>query len=495
MPQTPGVYIEEADPFPQPVTPVNVAIPIFIGYTQKAGRRGKSLVRHPIKVESLKQYIASFGHCFNPRFKIVNASPGDPAAFLMNHQQFSLQYCEHNTLFLYQAVQLFFLNGGTQCYILSVGIYGEQSSFAIKGEDFTGTKGKKNIFKLLDKVQEPALVVLPDVIANPTLAYPLYQQLLQHCATGKHHFAILDVGQPFPQNMMKDLQEFRQAIGSSSLQYGAAYYPWLHSVLIEASDVSYVNLDPSKSLQEILSTSAPAVVDIIKQIGPGLSRTKKKNIQLALLTASPDYSRLMQAIQLKRNIVPPSGAVAGVYNFTDNSLGVWKAPANASLQGVASPVVKLTDVQQQGLLADVTGGKYINAIRTFTGKGTLVWGARTLDGNSPDWRYVSVRRSIMMLELAISKAIRNFIFEPNTAATWLQCKAAAENFLFTLWKQGALAGTKPQDAYHVAIGLGSTMTANDVMEGRMLMQVMAALARPAEFIVISFEQQQHALGS
>ena len=87
--------------------------------------------------------------------------------------------------------------------------------------------------------------------------------------------------------------------------------------------------------------------------------------------------------------------------------------------------------------------------------------------------------------------MKNFVFEPNTSATWIQCKAVADNFLFTLWKQGALAGTKPQDAYHVAIGLGSTITAADIAEGRLRMQVMVALVRPAEFIVVSFEQNQH----
>ena len=393
----PGVYIEERGALGAQLTEPNSAIPIFIGYTQKAGRRGKSLVRLPIKVGSLKQYIASFGHCFNPRFTIVPANPKDSSAFLLNHQQVSLQYCEHNTLYLYQAVQLYFLNGGRECYILSVGIFSEQTHFQINAEDFSGAKGNKSIFEILDKVKQPTLVVLPDVIANPLIAYPLYEKLLQYCATSRKHFAILDVGFPGSQQMADDLREFRTAIGTASLQYGAAYYPGLHSMLIEASDVGYINLDSSISLQEILLPSSPALMHSIQQIGPGISRTKRKNIQQALLAGSPDYARLMQAIQFRRNTVPPAGAVAAIYNITDHTKGVWKAPANMSLQGVISPVLKLTDAQQQGLLADVTGGKYINAIRLFEGKGTLIWGARTLDGNSNDWRYVSVRRTVILL--------------------------------------------------------------------------------------------------
>jgi len=491
MPQTPGVYIKEINPFPSAVTQVDVAIPIFIGYTQKAGRRGKSLVRLPIKVTSLNQYISAFGQGFNTRFRIVKASPGDSNAFLLNKKQVTLQYCEHNTLYLYQAVQLFFLNGGAECYILSVGIYGEQTSFPIMLKDFTGSQKRTSIFNILDRELHPTLVVLPDVIADTTEAYPIYQSLLNYCATSKRHFAILDVGQASGQQIISDLQEFREAIGTTSLQHGAAYYPWLNCLLVDASEVNFTNLDSSVSLEEVLHNAAPGVQELLKQIGPGISRTKKKNIQLALLAASPEYARLMEAVQFKRNIMPPSGAVAGIYNFTDHTLGVWKAAANATLRGVTSVAINLTDSQQQSLLSDVTGGKYINAIRQFTGKGTLIWGARTLAGNSDDWRYITVRRSIIMLEQSLGEAMKQLLFEPNTLATWTQLKVASDNFLFTLWKQGALAGTKQQDAYHIKIGAGSTMTDNDVLEGRLRMQVMVALLKPAEFLVLTFEQMQN----
>lgn len=182
--------------------------------------------------------------------------------------------------------------------------------------------------------------------------------------------------------------------------------------------------------------------------------------------------------------------MAGVFTSVDNSRGVWKAPANVSLNSVVAPTFNVNDSIQENLNVDAVSGKSINAIRTFTGLGVLVWGARTLDGNSQDWRYVNVRRTIIMIEQSIKLAARSYVFEPNDANTWVTVKSMIENFLFNLWKRGALAGTKPEDAYQVLIGLGSTMTANDILDGYMNVTVLLALVRPAEFIVLTFQQQQ-----
>ena len=134
-------------------------------------------------------------------------------------------------------------------------------------------------------------------------------------------------------------------------------------------------------------------------------------------------------------------------------------------------------------------GKAVNAIRTFLGRGVLVWGARTLDGNSQDWRYVNVRRTMIMLEQSIKMACDAYVFAPNDAGTWLMVKNMIENFLSNQWKSGALAGVKPADAYDVSVGLGSTMTGNDILEGYMRVTVRVAVVRPAEFIVITFQQK------
>ena len=109
--------------------------------------------------------------------------------------------------------------------------------------------------------------------------------------------------------------------------------------------------------------------------------------------------------------------MAGVYTAVDNSKGVWKAPANVSLNSVISPTVNISHDDQEDLNVDVQG-KSINAIRSFIGEGVLVWGARALDGNNLDWRYISVRRTIIMLEQSIKVATKAYVFENNDSTTW-----------------------------------------------------------------------------
>ena len=147
---------------------------------------------------------------------------------------------------------------------------------------------------------------------------------------------------------------------------------------------------------------------------------------------------------------------------------------------------KLSEEENDRMNVDEGSGKSINAIRSFTGKGTLVWGARTLAGNSNEWRYVPVRRLFNYVEESIQKATSYAVFEPNTAMTWLKLKTTVESFLESLWRQGGLAGDRAEDAYFVQVGLGTTMTSQDIAEGRLIIRVGMAAVRPAEFIIIEF---------
>lgn len=202
----------------------------------------------------------------------------------------------------------------------------------------------------------------------------------------------------------------------------------------------------------------------------------------------PLYKEIMDTLAAYANTMPPSGAMAGLYTMVDNTRGVWKAPANVSVGGVDAPMVNINHEEQENLNVSTTG-KSINAIRPFVGEGTLVWGARTLDGNSLDWRYINVRRTMIMLEESIRLAAKAYVFEPNTSQTWITMKSMIENFLTGIWKQGGLAGTSPGDAFSVHVGLGDTMTAEDILEGILRITVLVAVTRPAEFIEITFQQQ------
>ena len=198
------------------------------------------------------------------------------------------------------------------------------------------------------------------------------------------------------------------------------------------------------------------------------------------------YNQIRTALSQQRVILPSSSAVAGIYASVDRNRGVWKAPANVSLASVIGPVTKITDDAQESLNVDPTAGKSVNAIRAFTGKGTLIWGARTLAGNDNEWRYVPVRRMFNMIEESSKKATSFAVFEPNNATTWLKVKAMIESYLYGLWEQGAFMGSTPDAAYYVNVGLGKTMTAQDVLEGRMIVEIGIAAVRPAEFIILRF---------
>ncbi|MEI6750917.1 MAG: phage tail sheath C-terminal domain-containing protein, partial [Bacteroidota bacterium] len=226
---------------------------------------------------------------------------------------------------------------------------------------------------------------------------------------------------------------------------------------------------------------------LILIIGSAVSYTKKLDQSLAL--SFPVYKSILAGVGNSLTTMPPSGAVVGVYAATDRTRGVWKAPANISLANVVAPSVIFTKSDLEKLNVDDVAGKSINAIRAFPGKGTLIYGARTLAGNDNEWRYISVRRFFNMVEESTKNATEAFVFEPNDANTWVKVQAMIENFLVTLWRQGALQGIKPEHAFYVAVGLGKTMTALDILEGRMIVEIGLAAVRPAEFIILRFSHK------
>lgn len=201
------------------------------------------------------------------------------------------------------------------------------------------------------------------------------------------------------------------------------------------------------------------------------------------------YNTIKVEIDALPMTLPPSSAMAGIYARVDGSRGVWKAPANVGLSYVIKPTVQISHEEQGGLNVDTVAGKSINAIRSFTGKGTLVWGARTLAGNDNEWRYINVRRFFNMVEESVGKASEQFVFEGNDANTWVRVRAMIENFLILQWKAGALAGAKAEQAFYVRVGLGQTMTAQDILEGRMIIEIGMAVVRPAEFIILRFSHK------
>jgi uncharacterized protein len=492
---TPGVYIEEKSAFASSVVPVGTAIPVFLGYTQKAARGTKSLKNVPTRISSFAEFEQFFGGAPKVMFEISEDSS--------SVNGYSLAVDPVTRYLLHAAVKFFYSNGGADCYVLSVGDY----SAGVSAKDFNDEATGSGLPQLL-KYNEPTLLVIPEAILLPKAeCFSLQQTMLSHCGYAtKNRFAILDVFDGAKERTYADddvINQFREGVGANFLQWGAAYYPFVQTTIIASGDVNFTNISNTADLIEILSTDvnddlengrinearANAIKDELAKIETATTKEEVSSLQATLKVVSAKLNSILTQISESLNLLPASSAMAGVYTMVDSSVNVAKAPANLSLGSVISPSVQITSDTQEELNLPLNG-KAINAIRTFQGKGVLVWGARTLDGNSQDWRYISVRRTMTFLEQSIKAAAEGFVFEPNNSTTWSTLKATVTNFLLNQWQSGILAGQSPDDAFSVEIGLGVTMTPNDILDGLMKMTIKVAIVRPAEFIVITFEQQQ-----
>jgi phage tail sheath protein FI len=262
-------------------------------------------------------------------------------------------------------------------------------------------------------------------------------------------------------------------------------------------DLKLDELDPAIDPSTYLDTKAGTLVilnDVKKKITTSILNAydslfyQLKLSEQQMLTRHSFLKGITDKLKEKLRTIPPSGTIAGIYTQVDNTRGVWKAPANVSVTSIIGPAVKIDNKEQEELNVDTTG-KSINAIRSFTGKGTLVWGARTLAGNDNEWRYVPVRRFFIMVEESVKKATEPFVFENNDANTWMKVKVMIENFLTLQWRAGALQGAKTEDAFFVHVGLNETMTQDDILNGRMIVEIGMAVVRPAEFIILRFSHK------
>lgn len=493
--KTPGVYIKEKNAFGNSVVEAETAIPAFIGYTEKAVNGDTSLLNRPWKITSMTEFTTFFG--------------GAPLAdFKLSLESNRLTIKEPAVPFtLYRQMVMFFANGGSTCYIVSVGGYDTTAPIS-SGQ-------VKTALSALEKEQEVTMIVVPEAVYSPDYANIL-TDILQHCgSTMKNRIAILDIRLKDNETISEQIEAFRGAVGSNYMSFGAAYYPWLNTSVLSEYDVNPASValwdydtvpqefkdifgadsamlkfieSAFKDIKDIKTKKenakdASADSDLVRQLASAMT-----DLHNALLQNWPDYKSAIKRITDKLNLLPPSAAMAGIYTAMDNRRGVWKAPANVTVSYVTSTVETINDYLQEDLNMPMNG-KAVNAIRAFPGEGVKVWGARTLDGNSQDWRYVNVRRTMLFLEESVKNAARAYVFEPNDAGTWINMKCMIENFLRSVWKRGGLAGATPEDAFEVHVGLGDTMTSDDILEGILRIRVLVAVSRPAEFIEITFQQQ------
>ncbi len=285
--------------------------------------------------------------------------------------------------------------------------------------DYVGTDsgGTRTGLQALSEVDDVSIVAIPG-ITDATVQ----SAMITHCETLKDRFCIFD------SKKGEDLEAIgvRKNALSSEGGYGALYYPWIE-MGVEQEDATTHKISTTPML------------------------------------------------------VPPSGAIAGIYARSDTERGVHKAPANEIVRGAVALEKNLTAADQGPL--NIAG---INCIRSFTGRGIRVWGARTISSDA-SWKYVNVRRLFIYLEESIDEATQWVVFEPNSEKLWARVKQTISNFLMQTWKEGALMGTTPEEAFFVKCDR-NTMTQNDIDNGRLIVEIGVAPVKPAEFVIFKIAQ-------
>ena len=495
MYSVPGVIIQERSTIPPAVAAVATAIPVFIG------RTAQGPANEPVRITTMLEYTEIFGQApVQPiALKAVKRVTGNPEVLLGVDISLSGTLDPLPDRMMAYALNAYFDNGGGPCWIYSIG-----------NDDTPTATDFRDAIKAMAAVDEPTLIVCPEAarLSGSDPAGVITEGLLSGLAT-QDRFMIGDVPGAYPNdsygphagrhlgsNGLEDLRAAFNPTDPKALQYGACYWPYLRTDMLWRTEETQITLasaqtmtipadgsavDPDTDVADIPNISATTTIADIKAPAD-IDGTTTRPAETAIYNAAKAFVSSLYIT------LPPSPFVAGAYATIDRNKGVHYAPANIGLNRVIGPAVRVSDTINASFNVDPTSGKSINVIRAFTGRGTLVWGARTLAGNDNEYRYVPVRRLMLMIEESIEKATNQFVFAPNDRTTWVRVQTMIENFLFTQWRAGALQGEKPEHAYQVLVGLGVTMTADDILNGLMRLTVRVAPVRPAEFIEITFEQ-------
>lgn len=219
-----------------------------------------------------------------------------------------------------------------------------------------------------------------------------------------------------------------------------------------------------------------ALLDSVEGMGPGEVLSLRRAIDSRHAALYYPWVRTTGIEAGAWALTPPSGLVAGVCARVDRDRGVWKAPAGVSLELALGAERPIAHAENERLAREG-----INCLRVFAGRGVMVWGARTTSLDS-EFRYLNVRRVVNFIEESVARGLEWTVFEAGGEPLWAQVRGLVESFLLQLWRNGALAGVRPEDAFFVHCG-PNTMTQNDIDSGRLIVQIGIAPLRPAEFLI------------
>ncbi|WP_211445242.1 phage tail sheath family protein [Collimonas humicola] len=444
---SPGVYVEEVNSLLLSIPAGATAIPVFIGQFRTLNG---SVVDNAacLRVENWLDFTKKYGDSANMRavlkggdleqdVKSKKKGGANAVTRVLAPDEYTVTYTAHLGSL---SVRHYFENGGGPCYILSV---------HNRGDDTEHLAMETKIARCPDI----SLICLCEATSSDEAMYNALSGLLNR---GEGYFLLADSidGETRP---------------STPEQHTAVYFPALQTAYSPRPDDKYIYIGEgqNKTLFSLIESDP----------------SEEEKAEYAAVSAAIDAFVKNEAGPVYLRATP---AVAGAYCKTDRERGVWKAPANITLSGVRG----LYDHSERGgSTTPIDVSKGINQIRYFSDRGAVIWGARTMvPQETPTWLYIPVRRLFNAAERDIKAAMRFAIFEPNSQSTWEAVRAAVDNYLYGIWRDGALAGATQEEAYFVAIGKDITMTDADIAEGKMIVKIGMAAVRPAEFIILEFTQ-------
>ena len=497
----PGVYIEEIERGPKPIEGVSTSTAAFLGEAERGPLK-------PRLVTSVNDYARLFGETFGPG------------------------------KYLPYAVKGFFDNGGRRAFIARIVGAGALPSVAAMGdytvtavgpgtagdriwvrlgpgttEDLNGPVGFRLEIYFWDRLPANAQIFDPADPANAAqLPKPSRSEVFDDLSLVPEH----------PNYWDKRVNHGNSSFVELTVAAGAALPAGITSQAMAGGDNGAAptpadypgeNDDPKlrrgldalllDEFREVAIVYAPAaelavvnavithcerqkyrfaVVDSPANVGNATNLNPRNDNDSKYAAFYYPWIEISDPVTGARITVPPGGHVCGIYALTDTTRGVFKSPANETVAGALDLEYAVNDRTQ-----DILNPRGVNVIRRFPGRGIRVWGARTLSSD-PLWKYISVRRLFIFIEASIYQSTQWVVFEPNDQRLWARVKQTVILFLRTQWREGALMGAKEEEAFLVAVGR-ETMTEDDILNGRLIIEVGIAPVRPAEFVIFRFYQR------
>ncbi|MCD4752002.1 MAG: phage tail sheath subtilisin-like domain-containing protein [Anaerolineaceae bacterium] len=496
--RSPGVYIEEVDRGTKPIEALGTSVTAFVGITAEASRKAfdpatgerivvESVVNKPIMVTNWTQFTDTFGDFISGAY-------------------------------LPDAVYGYFSNGGGVCYVTSLRALNEEEGLLSAASAAIPSNSKAASFTATARQVGPvgnALKISIKVAADETFTISVGGETKSGISMKKGEayiggaefetITISKIGAEVPVNGTYALTgggirplAVADFIGDVTERTGLGGLEALDEIRLVCVPDLMSGYDGSKSAKERVKSVQQAVIDHCQKLRyrfaildtpPGLNPQQAKEWR-ELVNFDTSYAAMyypwIKVVDLSGTnnagkLAPPSGYVAGIYNRTDNSRGVHKAPANDVVLGALDLEINVSKGEQ-----DVLNPIGVNCIRAFPGRGIRVWGARTLSSDGA-WRYINVRRLFIMVEASMEAGLSWVVFEPNDSSLWAKVSRDVTSFLRVVWRSGALFGTTADQAFYVKCD--EELNPPEIRDlGQLIIEVGLAPVKPAEFVIFRISQ-------